>query len=124
MTDQPEWTIEFYIAPDKSSPIEVFLDSLDVKTRARFLWSMEQLRVRNVQAKEPLVKHIEDKLWELREESKTNIYRIVYFFYTGRRIILVHGFQKKTQKIPAKELEIARSRYQDFIHREEDNHGS
>ena len=82
---------------------------------------MEQLRVRNVQAKEPLVKHLEDKLWELREESKTNIYRIIYFFYTGRRIILLHGFQKKTQKTPTKELEIARTRYQDFIHREEDN---
>lgn len=121
MTDQPEWTIEFYIVPDKTSPIEAFLDSLDAKTRARFLWSMEQLRVRNVQAKEPLVKHLEDKLWELREESKTNIYRIIYFFYTGRRIILLHGFQKKTQKTPTKELEIARTRYQDFIHREEDN---
>jgi phage-related protein len=123
MADQPEWTNEFYIAPDGTSPVEAFLDSLDTKTRARFLWSMEQLRVRNVQAREPLVKHLEDKLWELREESKTNIYRMVYFFFTGRRIVFLHGFQKKTQKTPKKELDTARARYEEFISREEENGG-
>lgn len=123
MTEQPEWTVEFYLTPDGSSPIEVFLDSLDSKTRARFLWSIEQLRVRNVQAREPLVRHLEDKLWELREESRTNIYRIIYFFFTGRRIVLLHGFQKKTQKTPPKELDIARTRYEEFLHREEENRG-
>jgi len=84
---------------------------------------MEQLRVRNVQAREPLVKHLEDKLWELREESRTNIYRIIYFFYAGRRIVFLHGFQKKTQKTPQKELDIARTRYEDFLSREEENGG-
>lgn len=123
MTNQPAWTIEFYIAPDRACPVEVFLDGLDPKTRARFLWSMEQLRVRNVQAREPLVRHLEDKLWELREESQTNIYRIIYFFYRGRRIVFVHGFQKKTQRTPRKELDIARARYEEFLSREERNWG-
>jgi len=79
---------------------------------------MEQLRVRNVQAREPLVKHLEDKLWELREESQTNIYRIIYFFFTGKRIIFLHGFQKKSQKTPEKELEIAWQRYKNFLQQE------
>ncbi|MBI5959294.1 MAG: type II toxin-antitoxin system RelE/ParE family toxin [Chloroflexi bacterium] len=121
MTSQPEWTVEFYVAPDGESPVEVFLDKLDPKTRARFQWSMEQLRIRNIQAREPLVKHLEDKLWELREESKTNIFRIIYFFYTGRRIVFLHGFQKKTQKTPPKEIEVARIRYEEFLNREEEN---
>ncbi len=123
MTNQPVWTVEFYVAPDGTCPVEVFLDGLDPKTRARFLWSMEQLRVRNVQAREPLVRHLDDKLWELREESRTNIYRVIYFFYTGRRIVFVHGFQKKTQKTPRKELDIARARYVEFLSREERNRG-
>ena len=121
MADSSDWSTEFYTAPDGTAPVEAFLDSLDSKTRVRFMWSMEQLRVRNVQAREPLVRHLEDKLWELREESKTNIYRVIYFFYTGRRIIFLHGFQKKTQKTPDKEIAIARSRYEDFLSREEDN---
>jgi hypothetical protein len=37
---------------------------------------------------------IEGKIWELREESGTNIYRILYFFASGRRIVLLHGFAK------------------------------
>lgn len=118
MTTPSEWTTEFYVGDDGTSPVEAFLDSLDAKTRARFGWSMEQLRVRNVQAREPLVKHLEDKLWELREESQTNIYRIIYFFFTGKRIIFLHGFQKKSQKTPEKELEIAWQRYKNFLQRE------
>ena len=53
------------------------------------------------------MKHIEGKLWELREESNTNIYRILYVFFTGKRIILLHGFTKKTQKTPRREIELA-----------------
>jgi phage-related protein len=111
------WTTEFYLEDDGTSPVEEFLDSLDLKTRARFRWSMEQLRLRNVQAREPLVRHLEGDLWELREESRTDIYRIVYFFFTGRRIIFLHGFQKKTPKTPSAELGIARRRYARFMGR-------
>jgi len=119
MQPSTEWTIELYIEPNGRSPVEEFLDTLDLKTRARFRWSMEQLRVRNVRAREPLARHLEGDLWELREESRTNIYRIIYFFFTGRRIIFLHGFQKKSPKTPRRELETARRRYQDFLAREE-----
>lgn len=113
-----EWRTEFYLAEDGSSPVEEFLYSLDEKTRARFRWSMEQLRVRNVHAREPLVRHLEADLWELREESRTNIYRIIYFFFTGRRIVFLHGFQKKSQKTPRRELETAKLRHQAFLKQE------
>ena len=79
---------------------------------------MEQLRLRNVQAREPLVRHLEDDLWELREESNTNIYRIIYFFFTGRRIVFLHGFQKKTRRTPPRELDFARRRYLKFREQE------
>jgi phage-related protein/DNA-binding XRE family transcriptional regulator len=102
------WTLELYVDERGKSPVEAFLDSLDTKTRARFRWSMEQSRVRNVQAREPLVRHLEGDLWESREESRTNIYRVVYFFFSGRRIVLLHGFQKKSQRTPRGELETAR----------------
>jgi len=49
---------------------------------------------------------------------RTNIYRIVYVFYTGRRIVFLHGFQKKSEKIPARELAVARQRYHDFLRQE------
>lgn len=113
-----EWTIVFYVEPNGSQPVAAFLDGLDPKTQTRFAWSIEQLRVRNTHAHEPLVRHLEGKLWELREESQTNIYRLIYFFFTGRRIVFVHGFQKKTQKTPAREIAVARERVERFLARE------
>ena len=117
MTDG-EWSVVFYIEESGKSPVREFLVSLDARTQARFLASIEQLRVRNVSAQEPLVRHLEDKLWELREESRGNIYRLLYFFFSGRRIVFLHGFQKKTQKTPRREIEIAGRRMRTIIERE------
>ncbi|MGZ3610622.1 MAG: type II toxin-antitoxin system RelE/ParE family toxin [Ktedonobacteraceae bacterium] len=114
MADDNEWIVVFFVDEKGSSPIREFLQNLDLKTQARFMWSIEQLRVRNVRAQEPLVRHLEGKLWELREESGTNIYRLLYFFFSGRRIVFVHGFQKKTQKTPRHEIEIALQRLDSF----------
>lgn len=118
MADE-DWRLVFYLDENGNSPVEDFLDHLDAKTKVRFGWSLEQLRVRNVRAQAPLVKPLEGKLWELREESRGDIYRVVYFFFTGRRIVLVHGFQKKTQKTPQREIETAQERFEDFLRRTE-----
>lgn len=117
MAEKPQWEIVFYTDENGNSPVEEFLENLDIKTQTRFQWSIEQLRLRNVQAGEPLVKHLEGKLWELRRASDGNIYRILYFFFTGRRIVFVHGFQKKTDKAPRREIDVAQKRLDDFIRR-------
>ncbi len=46
-------------------------------------------------------------LYEIRIESKSNIYRIFCCFDKGNLVVLCNGFQKKTQKTPSKELEKA-----------------
>lgn len=116
--EQVEWSVVFYRDERGSSPVRAFLQSLDEDAQASLGWAIEQLRVRNVAAREPLVRHLEGKLWELRRESKTNIYRLIYFFFRGRRIVLVHGFQKKTQKTPRHEIALARARWRAFVARE------
>ncbi|MBI3943228.1 MAG: type II toxin-antitoxin system RelE/ParE family toxin, partial [Chloroflexi bacterium] len=50
--------------------------------------------------------------------SSTNIYRLLYCFLSGKRILFLHGFQKKTQKTPWREIEIAQQRLASFIERE------
>jgi phage-related protein len=119
-----DWTIEYYIDDRGRSPVEEFLDSLDLKAGTRFIWLIERLRVLNVAAREPLVKKLDDKLWELRAESRTNIFRVCYCYVSGRRIILLHGFQKKTQRTPRGEIEIAQRRLARFLARESgEDHG-
>ena len=122
MQDQGEWTIEFYEDRGSSPPRE-FVDRLDEQTQVRFTWSMEQLCLRNVQARPPLVRHIEGSLWELREQSRTNIYRLFYFFASGRRIVFVHGFQKKTEQTPRREIAIALRRMEQIRERDEGARG-
>jgi len=117
MAEEHEWTVDFYSREDGTSPVREFLESLDEATQARFIWAIEQLRQLNVRAREPLVKQIEGKLWELRRGSDGNIYRLFYFFFTGRKIVFLHGFQKKQQKTPKKEIEIAKQRMADYTRR-------
>jgi phage-related protein len=56
------------------------------------------------------VKHLEDKLWELRVTGRDGISRAIYVTATGRRVVIVRVFVKKTQKTPQRELELARQR--------------
>lgn len=119
MPDDDAWTIEFYIDERGESPVEEFLLGLDVRTKARLVWAFEQVRIRNLNAREPLVKHLDRELWEVRQSSRGNIYRVIYLFFRGRRIVLLHGFQKKTQRTPPREIELAARRRNSFIASEE-----
>ncbi|MBS3771804.1 MAG: type II toxin-antitoxin system RelE/ParE family toxin [Bacteroidales bacterium] len=52
---------------------------------------------------------MEEGIYEIRIESGNNIYRIFSFFEENKLVILLHGFQKKSQKIPRKEIERAKT---------------
>ena len=56
------------------------------------------------------VKHLEGKLWELRAKAAEGIARGIYVTVTGRRVIVLHVFVKKSQKTPPGALAIARER--------------
>jgi len=64
------------------------------------------------------VKHLENKLWELRVQAGRKAYRVIYFAWTGQRFILLHAFLKKSAKTPRQELTIAEARLTDFLSRE------
>ncbi len=54
-------------------------------------------------------KHIEgtEGLYEIRVQSRNDIYRIFCFFDKNNLVVVGHGFQKKTQKTPMREIERA-----------------
>ena len=56
------------------------------------------------------VKHLEEKLWELRIRGKDGIARAIYVTAFEQRVVIVRVFIKKTQKTPRHELELARQR--------------
>jgi phage-related protein len=57
----------------------------------------------------PLVRSLGEGLWEVRSQLKNGVARVI--FVTERGLMVpVHGFIKKSQKTPPKELETARRR--------------
>ena len=58
----------------------------------------------------PHTRPMSDGLFELRIKGKEGIARIFYCTLVGQRIVLLHGFVKKTQKTPPKELRLAKRR--------------
>ncbi len=59
---------------------------------------------------EPYIKHLEGPLWEMRMKGKDGIARAAYVTATGRRVVVVRVFPKKTQKTPRREIELALKR--------------
>ena len=64
---------------------------------------------------EPHVKHLEGSLWEMRLTGRDGIARAVYVTAAGRRVVVVRVFEKKTQKTPRRELELARQRAKEVV---------
>jgi len=57
-----------------------------------------------------------DGLFELRPRGQSGIGRAFYCFLSGKRIVVVHAFIKKTQETPDKELKLARKRVKELQH--------
>ena len=57
----------------------------------------------------PLVRNIGNELWEVRSSIPNGIARVL-FTMKNNEMVLLHGFIKKIQKMPDKELEIAKNR--------------
>lgn len=87
------------------------IEALPPALQARLLRLMEM--VENVGLEnlhEPHAKHIEGKLWELRAKASEGIARGLYVTLTGRRVVILHVFVKKSQKMPRNALNTARER--------------
>ncbi len=56
-----------------------------------------------------------DGLYEARIKLASNIWRVFCFFDKGKLVILLNGFQKKTQKTPKKELDKAISLMKEYF---------
>lgn len=59
---------------------------------------------------EPYVKYLEGPLWEMRMKGRDGIARAAYVTASGRRVVVVRIFGKKTQKTPRREIEMGLKR--------------
>ncbi|WP_338829445.1 type II toxin-antitoxin system RelE/ParE family toxin [Bradyrhizobium sp. 27S5] len=82
--------------------------ALPVDMQARFLRLSERIIAAGLESLgEPHVKHLVGKLWELRLTGRDGIARALYVTATGRRVVVVRAFVKKSRKTPPAEIELA-----------------
>ena len=62
---------------------------------------------------EPVVKHIEGDIWELRTARD----RVLFVAWHNNGYILLHAFEKRTAKTPEREKQKARNEYRDLKER-------
>lgn len=99
---------------------EEFYRALDDRVQNKIDYALELLKTEErVSAK--FVKYLRGGLFELRAEIDGNIYRVFFIFDNGNIVVLFNGFQKKSQKTPANEIEKAikiKEAYYEFIRRQ------
>jgi phage-related protein len=96
--------------------VERELDALAIDIRQRFLRIVELVELHGVAAmREPHIKHLEGTLWEMRMKGKDGIARAIYVTAERERVVVLHAFTKKTQKTPARALEVARTRAKEVV---------
>ena len=112
---------EYYKKENGDIPVLDFLLSLEAKMRAKAFSEIELLEKHGPDLREPYVKPLRGKgLFELRIKFASDISRIFYFTYRQKTFVLLHGFTKKTQKTPQREIERA-LRYKEDYERRCDN---
>ncbi len=62
----------------------------------------------------PHVRPLGDKLFEMRITGRTGIARAIYFPATGKQVVVVRAFVKKSQKIPKREIALAQRRMEEW----------
>ena len=107
-----KWAIRFYKTSTGSMPVRNFLDSLpnnvfvrvskDIELLVRFGNNLGPPKVINLRGKD------NRPMLELRTKTHDLLIRILFVF-KGKEIILMHGFAKKTDETPSRELNQAKT---------------
>ena len=105
--------VVFYRLASGREPVREWLKQLGVRDRKRIGEDLYTLQL-GWPLGMPLARKIEVDLWEQRSSIDNGIARIMFMEKKGR-LILLHGFIKKSQKLPATDLKLARRRLSVFI---------
>jgi phage-related protein len=101
-----QWVVETL-----NPTVDAEIGALPADMRARFVRFADIIAQVGFEAlPRDSIKHLEDRLWELRMTGRDGISRAIYVTAQGRRVVILRVFVKKTQKTPPRELVLARQR--------------
>lgn len=99
-----------YTRPNGHNEFEEFYNSLPIKDRNKLRATIDMIEDAGIQAAIQLewVKKLDSEINEIRSKVSSNIQRALYFHMKNNQYIITHGFTKKTQKTPIKEIKRAK----------------
>lgn len=109
----------YYRAPDGAEPVRDFLDDLDDEISATLAQQVDRLNLLSDEVPHlpfPHSSQVDGELRELRCHYGRQLFRVLYR-RSGRLLVLLHIFSKRTGKIPAAEIKVAAARWDDFKER-------
>lgn len=108
------YCVEFYKDKRGGCPAVEFLSRLQTKIRAKIAKWIEKLEQEGPNLPRPYADILKGKIRELRVGFGSNEYRFLYFFF-AKRIIITHGFLKKTPEVPIEEIGRAERYMKDYL---------
>jgi phage-related protein len=100
------WTVETL-----NQTVDAELTELPADMRGRLVRISELIEAVGLPTvKEPHVRHIRGRLWEIRLKGKAGIARALYVTAKEQRVVILRAFIKKTEKTPAGEIDLALQR--------------
>jgi phage-related protein len=99
-----------------NAKVQASIDAWPSGISASFVRIAEQIVISGPNLGMPYTRPFGDGLFEIRAKGAEGIGRAFFCCIVDRRVIILHGFIKKTQTTPSKELEIARKRLKEIKH--------
>ena len=99
-----------YRTKSGARPVKAFLDDLTDEEAAAVVAAMQEVATVGLTA----ARHLRGDIYEVRAEAETRSFRVLFSHETKFILLSLSGFQKKTQKTPARELELAERRLRDW----------
>jgi phage-related protein len=111
-------TISFYRTVSGKCPVKEYLDSLTDSEVTKIAWVLKLIRELDLVPANYFKKLSNtDDIWEVRVDVEMNTFRLLGFFHGRELIILTNSFQKKSQKIPLREIKLAEKRKKEYLNR-------
>lgn len=106
--------IIYYVSAINQNPVSNFLDSLQPKQQAKIIRVLNNIREYGLESVTNHTRKISGTpLWEIRILGQDSI-RVIYAIPIGNIVLLLHGFIKKSQKTPQREISKALNRLNEF----------
>ena len=99
-----------------NAKVQASIEAWPAGINASFVRIAKQMVISGPNLGMPYTRPFGDGLFEIRAKGVEGIGRAFFCCVVGRRVIILHGFIKKTQTTPSKELEIARRRLKEIKH--------